>query len=252
MGGMWRAALAGVTGALALAPASASGGAFEHCPIGAPVPGHRALGKEGVGACARLVAKTGFLRIGSDRQDLTHPVVEQFGFLEDLFLPPDDGTPWMQTTAEQVPGGMFGVPLGPSTDVSVRVLPAGPVRFSLFEPTTLPLKFRVANDYLGPDCFIGSDRDPVVLHLRPDVSKAGFAQRGAGMRITGLVATDGRFSVPRSSGCRGGGLVDAKLGLPSPAGANAVRLDIDADVASASRVARAAAKKRRRSAPRRP
>ena len=228
------------------APASAAH--FEHCPIGAHIRGHRPLGQEGVGACVELVAKRGFLRIRSTRQDLTHPIVEQFGFVDDVFLPPTDGTPWLASTPEQVPGGMFGVPLGPSSQVSVRVLPAGPMRFSLFAPTTLPLRFKLDNDFLGPRCFIG----PVVLHLRPDVSKASFDEHGAGLDITGLVATDTRFAVPRSTGCNGGGLVDAKLGLPSPAGANAVRLEIDAAVASASRVAMTRRARARRRAPPRP
>jgi hypothetical protein len=240
-------------GALAVA-APPSAARFEHCPIGAKVPGHRPLGREGVGACAELVAKSGFMRIGSTQQQLTHPIVEQFGFVGDVFLAPSDGTPWMSTTPEQIPGGMFGVPLGPSTDVTVRVLPAGAMRFSVFEPTTLPVRFKVDNDFLGPSCFIG----PVVLHLRPDVSKADVSGEGPGIRMTGLVASDTTFAVPKSNGCNGGGLVDAKLGLPSPPGANAVRLEIDAAVASASRVARTrraqarARARARRHAPRRP
>ena len=256
MGGTLRAALAGVAGTLALVPAAAQGALglrgfaahFDHCPLGTAVPGHRPFGREGVGACVDLVARRGFLRIGSNRQDVTHPVREQFGVLDDdagprLFIPPSDGTPWMATSPERVPGGMFGVPLGSSSEVTVTVLPAGPMDFSLFAPTRLALKFKLDNEFLGPHCFIGSDREPIVLRLQPDVAHAQFEQHRVGLGINGLAATDQTFVVPRSNGCNGGELVDAKLGLPSPAGSNAVRLELDAAVASASSVAKAASRR---------
>jgi hypothetical protein len=221
---------------------------FAHCPVGT-------LRHDALGNCAQLIARRGFMRIGSTQQELTHPIVEQFGFAGDTVVLPTDGTPWMTSSPEQIPGGIFGVPLGASTEVTAQVLPAGPMRFSLYAPTTLPIRVKLTNDYLGPNCFLG----PIQLHLQPDVSHADVEPQAVGMILKGLVATDTRFTVPRSRGCNGGGLVDAKLGLPSPAGANAVRLEIDAAVATAPSVLRArrrvSARRRapaHRHAPRRP
>jgi len=97
---------------------------------------------------------------------------------------------------------------------------------------TLPVRVHLQNVVLGGTCYIGSAADPIllkpVLKTAPaDTSSAGFP----GGFIIGLTATlgDDTFTVPKAQGCGPAGLLDevvnAKLGLPSPSGANELVLD---------------------------
>ena len=101
---------------------------------------------------------------------------------------------------------------------------------------TLPIKVHLQNLVLGPSCYIGSDQDPIVL--RPESTTVGMshgAPFGGGFNgfiitVAGSTLGDDTFTVPGANGC--GSLlaplidpvVNAKQGLPSPAGQNAVVL----------------------------
>jgi hypothetical protein len=106
---------------------------------------------------------------------------------------------------------------------------------------TVPIKIHLANNpTLGPNCFIGSDQDPILLNPQNnDLSNAktigaffswdpsgvpDVTGPDGGLLITGIVQGDDTFAVPGATGCGPGGsldaAVDAVAGVPSPSGSN--------------------------------
>jgi hypothetical protein len=100
----------------------------------------------------------------------------------------------------------------------------------------LPLKLHVEAPWLGDDCYIGSDENPVVfgpLALGPPEDFA-FMQDPNGfqvelVKLLGLPLGDKDLALPRADDCGHGGArsdakvearVDELLDLPSPAGSN--------------------------------
>jgi sugar lactone lactonase YvrE len=110
---------------------------------------------------------------------------------------------------------------------------------------TLPVKIHLVgqNVDLGPSCFIGSEQNPIVLHPEnTDLTNAqarfeGFDPDGTPnpngplftIVVSGTVQGDNTFAVPGATGCGPNGsldaVVNAVVGLPSPAGANHLVLD---------------------------
>ena len=98
---------------------------------------------------------------------------------------------------------------------------------------------------LGPSCFIGSDANPIVLHpANTDVSNAMldfvmFDPDGtpnpngplSALVVSNTTQGDSTFAVPGVTGCGPNGdgsldaVVNAVVGLPSPAGANNLVLE---------------------------
>jgi hypothetical protein len=136
--------------------------------------------------------------------------------------------------------GLVGSPLNA---VTATVEPAGePSNFSrtaaltLGQPIiTLPVKVHLENPILGPNCYIGSNSDPIVLRprniTRPSLSSASGDLDGTPnptgrlVRITGLSTQgDDTFAVPGATGCGLLGILNAAVnqqqGLPSPSGNN--------------------------------
>jgi hypothetical protein len=139
----------------------------------------------------------------------------------------------------------------PLNTVTAVVQPAGrPSHFNfgaglaVGEPIlTLPVKVQLQNSILGSGCYIGSNSDPIVLKpenlVTPTVTSQRFDKNGTPDPSKGVLedvtATgsqgDNSFSVPGATGC--GGLLssvidpvlNAKEGLPSPAGSNSLVLD---------------------------
>jgi len=101
---------------------------------------------------------------------------------------------------------------------------------------SLPVKIHLESPLLGNACDIGSDSDPVVLNLTTGTSGPIAGKLGnvtfetfEGLEYTEItenVLVDSTFSVPTASGCGGilssliDPIINAKLGLPSPAGHN--------------------------------
>jgi hypothetical protein len=105
---------------------------------------------------------------------------------------------------------------------------------------SLPVKVKLDNPLLGSQCYIGSAASPVTFNLTsgrtkppppntPISGKVGnlqFKDELTLIEISENTLVDNGFSAPAASGC--GGLlapvldpvIDAKLGLPSPAGKN--------------------------------
>jgi hypothetical protein len=107
---------------------------------------------------------------------------------------------------------------------------------------SLPVKIHLENPLLGNGCYIGSDRSPIVLNLttgatsppppnHPISGKSGDLEFLEDLTFTEIIETtlvDNSFAVPAVSGCGGpfssliDPILDAKLGLPAPAGYNTV------------------------------
>lgn len=136
-------------------------------------------------------------------------------------------------------------PAGTPSDFSLSAA------FSTGRPIlTLPVKIHLesASLGLGPDCFIGSEQNPIVLHPEnTDLSNAASTQEqfdpGGSpdpngplerLSITGAVQGDDTFVVPAAQGCGVNdsldGVINSFLGLPSPSGSNHLVLN---DVSSA-------------------
>jgi hypothetical protein len=106
---------------------------------------------------------------------------------------------------------------------------------------TLPVKIRLSNPFLEPNCYIGSNSNPILLKpanlTRPTAALVGFNADGtpnpAGemgyLSLRGANQGDSTFAVPGASGCGLFGLlsgaVNLKQGLPSPAGKNSLVLN---------------------------
>lgn len=164
----------------------------------------------------------------------------------------------------QVPGGLLGAPgfglealLPGLTDITATVqlattdIPAVDVLSAIYggEVVALPIKIKLTNALLGNDCYIGSDADPIVLHLTTETTDppapnqpisgklSTFSYQPVGtnggsiVKAAGGVLVDNSFAVPAASGCGIGGLLNAvvnqRQGLPSPAGKNTAILEQD-------------------------
>jgi hypothetical protein len=107
---------------------------------------------------------------------------------------------------------------------------------------TLPVRVHLNNPLLGSSCYIGSETNPITLHLttgttsppepnKPITGKVGeqFIEEENGEAVIGLKENslvDNSFSTPTAEGCGGffsfilDAVINAKLGLPSKAGHN--------------------------------
>jgi DNA-binding beta-propeller fold protein YncE len=111
---------------------------------------------------------------------------------------------------------------------------------------TIPIKIQLKNPALGPSCFIGTAKDPILLNPQnTDLSNAqslggflSFDSNGVpdstpgpdgALLTTGLVQGDDTFAVPGATGCGPNGslnaVVDSVAGVPSASGANHLVLD---------------------------
>lgn len=105
-----------------------------------------------------------------------------------------------------------------------------------------PIRMKLNNPFLGENCYVGSASDPIELQgttgttspplpNKPIHGIAGglsILEEGNLVLLTGNLTVDNAFSVPAASGC-GGSLapmldraIDSRIGLPSPAGRNAL------------------------------
>jgi hypothetical protein len=168
-----------------------------------------------------------------------------------------DGNTLVKTGLE-IPGGLTGVPLvapltepitGPVTAVSELAGPPSAVLINRFAiapgnfasrqetAVTLPLKVHLENPSLGPECYVGSNAEPIILHLtagttkppsgtEPISGKIGEPSGAAKGKITILPATlvDNTFAVPGAKGCVTplsvvmDEVVNLESGLPAAAG----------------------------------
>jgi hypothetical protein len=118
----------------------------------------------------------------------------------------------------------------------------------------LPAKIKLENVLFGSECYIGSSSEPIELALTtgattppaPNKSIHGKLgtlkgkEKGKILVITGNTLVGNAFAVGKAHGCGLfgilDGLIEAKLGLPSPAGENTAILNNTVEQANASAV----------------
>ncbi len=164
----------------------------------------------------------------------------------ETLIPARDGNT-LSNTPLQVPGGLIGIELI-GGEVTATAELAGKVEVSQYSlvsafgtAVSLPLKVKLSNPILGEECYIGSDSEPIVLHLTdgttspPPPNKPITGSKGTLttvgkkkiIQITGNTLVDNSFSVPAARGCGSGllapvitALVNVDAGLPSAGGRN--------------------------------
>jgi hypothetical protein len=273
---MKRLLLAGMLVAALMAPATASAAPtgefakFAKCPYTNPV----------IFACVYAETTSGTFTIGNKTVPIKNPVILQGGVetvIPETLVGPlkfygaTDGNT-LSKTPQPVPGGLLGVTAPtwwPSilrdlfnetinngfTGVTATVelaAPASSIELSLANIITqqgtalgLPVKVKLSNPFLGSNCYIGSNSNPIKLNLtagttsppppnQPIAGSTGLPellQEGL-LAVTNNRLVDNAFAAPGANGCGGilfswavDPFVNSIVGVPSPAGTNTAILE---------------------------
>lgn len=274
---MRRLFLAAALLAVMLVPASAASAAptgefarFAQCPLTNPV----------VEGCLYAESTAGTFTMGKKTVPLVNPTVLQGGIqlaipgepFGPLILHPAVNGQTLTKSPQPVPGGLLGV-VAPSwwpkflrdlfnetinngfTGVTATVELAGPasaVKLSLANTVlgvgtalAMPVKVKLSNPFLGNNCYVGSNSNPIQLNLTtgttspppPNTPISGDPGELIGLEEGKITVAkenrlvDNSFAAPGANGC--GGLfsflidpfVDSIIGTPSPAGTNTAILE---------------------------
>jgi hypothetical protein len=240
---------------------------FAQCP----------LSNANVIACMQAETSSGFFTIGNKTTPIKNKVILQGGlegaspFDPNVKVVAAKNGETLSKTAQPVPGGLLGI-TAPSwwpkflrdlfnetinnglTGVTGTVelaAPASAIKLDVLAMATqtgtglqLPVKLKLGNPFLGSNCYIGSNSNPIVLKLTtgttspPPPNSPITGNPGEGTETDpGLIAiqnnklVDNSFASPGANGC--GGLfsflidpfVDSILGTPSAAGKNTAVLE---------------------------
>ena len=266
--------LAAVVAVAILVPASSASAAltgefarFSTCPLGNP----------SVTLCLSAESSGGSFTVGKKTVPLVNEVRLRGGLIAPegptgpaTFVAPTDGVV-ISKSAQPVPGGLLGV-TAPTwwpkflqdlfnetinngfTGVTSTVELAGPasavkVNFLAylagFAPAfTMPVKVKLSNPFLGSNCYIGSNSNPITLGLTtgttapPAPNKPISGSPGEGGNIEEKIfffknnkLVDNSFAAPGANGCGGifsflvDPFVESIVGVPSAAGTNTAILE---------------------------
>jgi hypothetical protein len=274
---------------LMLVPASAAVAAPHH-PTGIySVFGDCPLSNPNVDVCVYAESSSGTFTLGAKSVPIKTPVILQGGINthKELLGPLDfygaeDGNT-LPKVPQPVPGGLLGVTAPtwwPSilrdlfnetinngfTGVTATVELAGPataislsVKNAAFQEGTalgMPIKVKLSNPFLGNNCYIGSNSNPIQLKLttgttsppppNTPISGSSGLLEGADeayfIALKGNKFVDNSFSAPGANGC--GGLfsflvdpfVNSIVGVPAAAGRNTAILEGTTSMGAASHV----------------
>lgn len=236
------AALGAASPALATSAFREEFAPFTNCPV------------ETAKTCMVATTTSGEFKLDLKTTPIVNPVVLQGGLASELFadqplLAPTAGEA-VSRTAQPVPGGLTGLSEaigGPVTATAELVGPPSSIivnKGNLLSQggvaVTLPIKVKLDNENLGKECYIGSDTEPIVLHLttgttspsppnQPITGSRGTLEgggKGKIVKVKGNSLVDNNFAVPGASGCGESlstvldAVVDAGIGIPAPAGFN--------------------------------
>jgi hypothetical protein len=285
---MRRLLLAGALLLAMLIPAASANAAltgeyarFETCPTA----------NSAVDGCVYAETNSGNFTMGAKSVPLKNQVVLKGGFDSDngsifgnlSFVAPTDGVT-LSKTPQTVPGGLTGI-VAPSwwpsilrdlfnetinnglTGVTATVelaAPASAIKFSavaeLFGAGTalsMPVKVKLSNAFLGSNCYIGSNSNPITLNLTsgatspppPNTSISGSPGELTVIEEGNIIATknnrlvDNSFAAPGANGCGGilfswavDPFVNSIVGVPAAAGTNTAILEGNTYIADANAV----------------
>ncbi len=263
--------------------------AVEHHPKGDFAPfSDCPLSTSTLTDCVLAEANAGEFTVGKKTVPINKTITLQGGFIENeetgeqTFVGAEDGNT-LSKTALNVPGGLFGIKAPESwpneakerfeeminkglTGVTVTTELAAPAssiglstRNLLFETGTalsLPVKIKLSNVFLGRNCYVGSNSNPIVINLttgtteppapnEPIKGAAGTLEikdEFALIALSGGRLVNNSFAAPEATGCGGpfsslvDPLVDAVFGVPAAAGHNTAILEGKLSTANAAAV----------------
>jgi hypothetical protein len=212
---------------------------FAGCPSPAEQPF--------VGECLKYQFTGGHIGFGKRDIPITNTIVLR-GAIE------QETENWLQNSEggivpvrQTVPGGLIGLTGYSWLDQAVEssnqlklyatVELAGNVG-NLLQPTlNVPVKVHLENPFLGNGCYVGSNANPITLHLATTTPLGPFEEEAARPEVItadGGVLSDGTYAVPGASGCTFNwgsihqslnSVVNSAYGLPAAAGKNTTALD---------------------------
>ncbi len=245
------ALLAALFCALAWAPASLAKAQpnpefeeFAQCPVTVKKVAH----------CLAAHTTSGEFKLAGKTVHINKTITLQGGLIEgsNMLVPAANGET-LSKTPLTVGGGVLGVEGLEAIGGEVTAITelAGPVH--VYEENlegagpavVMPIKLKLENPLLGEACYVGSEAEPVTLHLttgmtappapaKPISGNPGTASFNAALTIitiSGTSLVDNTFAAPAASGCGGSlsgvldAVVDLQVGLPSAAGNNTAILD---------------------------
>ena len=202
---------------------------FSDCPYTNPV----------VVTCVYSTTTSGEFVIGKSAVPINKTVVIQGGLRAFGFLVPATDGNTLSKTPLDVPGGLVGIELpGDFTHVTATAELAGQAQISTgASGISLPAKVKLDNLLLGGNCYVGSEEEPLSLHLvygttnppPPNKPIKGSlvvsTKDGGGILVLTGTLVDNSFAAPGANGCTllplvGDLAVNTKVGLPSAAGTN--------------------------------
>jgi hypothetical protein len=272
---MKRLLLATALAVTMLVPATSASGAltgeyarFATCPLSNP----------SVSSCLYAETTAGSVTLGKKAVPIVNPVVLKGGLIPpppessvSTLIAPTDGAV-LSKTPQPVPGGLLGV-TAPTwwpqilrdlfndtinngfTGVTSTLELAGPpsaVKVSLLAAFTgqgtaisMPVKVKLSNPFLGSNCYIGSNTNPIKLNLtagttsppapnQPISGSPGTPELIAEdiLRLKENRLVDNSFAAPGANGCGGflfswavDPFVESIVGVPSAAGTNTAILE---------------------------
>lgn len=238
-------ALACMMASVAVAAPTGGYAVFAQCPT------HAAE----VNACIYAQIEGGHMTIGKTIVPVTRTQALQGGMLRPgepgvkRFAGALDGET-LTSVGQPVPGDLFGATLTAVTELAAPassiVLNRAAEESGIGTALTLPTKVKLDNPFLGVECEIGSDADPIVLNLTTGATSGGpkgnpggssVAEGGGIVVQSGVSLVSNTFMAPPARGCGSGfvdGLLDAKLGLPS--NRNAIVLNARIEIANSELV----------------
>ena len=189
---------------------------FQNCPM------------EVAKACLYGETLEGEFKLGNKTTTLVNPTILQGGlaFLGAVtlpLLPPRFGADEVSKSPQPVPGGLTGVseliggPVNATAEqAGTIIVTATNLGFGHDTAVEFPIKIHLENENLGPNCYIGSDAEPVVLKLtdgttkppegvEPMTGKIGVNKGIDKARIAAFynnTLVDNTFEVPGSDGLR--------------------------------------------------
>jgi hypothetical protein len=203
----------------------------------------------------------GEFKLGNKSVAVTVPTILQGGLPSNGFgvydiIPPRFGVETLGKAAQPVPGGLTGLnesiggPLTATAELAgeptVRPLALG---FASGVAVELPIKVHLENEELGPNCYIGSNTEPITLNLTDgktyppegsgieviegSVGENSGPDKGEILQFLNNKLVDNTFAVPAAKDCGTNallepiitGVVNTDEGLPAAAGKNLAILE---------------------------
>lgn len=240
------------------------------------------LSRASITDCVYSVTKSGAFKLGSKNVPIVNPVTLQGGFEgggeEIQFFGAEDGNT-LSKTPQPVPGGLAGlINCKEITNFILRLgcevtfengltgvnatlelaAPATSIKLDtenlIFESGTalqLPAKVHLENPFLGSNCYVGSNSNPIIIPLTTGTSGSLKGTSGTFsaneeftlLTFSGTRLVNNTFAAPEAKGCGGpivelliDPLVSSMAGLPAGSGTNSAVLEGTTQDAASSAV----------------